>query len=94
VAAKDLAFSTDCLAVPANTAFTIDFDNQDLGVRHNVAIHTGYWHYSVAAPWLFMGEYLTGPGTTTYHVGGMPPGRYIFMCDVHHDQMTGHFLVT
>ena len=92
--AKDLRFSTDCLAVPPDTPFTIAFENQDPGIRHNVAIHTGYWQYSVAAPWLFMGEYLVGPATTTYHVGGLPAGRYVFLCDVHHDQMTGHFVVT
>ena len=77
----------------AHRPFTITFDNQDAGVAHNVAIHTGYWMYSVAAPWLFAGEYITGTATTVYHVPGLAPGRYVFMCDVHHDQMTGHFLV-
>jgi len=93
VIAKDIKFSTDCLAVPANTPFTIAFENQDPGVTHNVAIHTGYWMYSVAAPWLFMGGYITGTATTTYHVAGLHAGSYVFMCDVHHDQMTGHLLV-
>lgn len=93
VTAKDLTYSTDCMAVPVGTAFTITFTNQDPGVRHNVAIHTGYERYSVPAPWLFMGDPVVGPGTVTYHVGGLPAGRYVFLCDFHHDQMTGHFLV-
>lgn len=79
--------------MPANTPFTIAFENQDPGVSHNVAIHTGYWTYNLASPWLFMGGYTTGTMSTTYRVPGLHPGRYVFMCDVHHDQMTGHFLV-
>lgn len=93
VTAKDLTYSTDCLAVAPATPFTITFTNRDAGVRHNVAIHTGYERYSVPAPWLFMGDPVAGPGTVTYHVPGLPPGRYVFLCDFHHDQMTGHFLV-
>ena len=94
IVAKDIRFSTDCLAMKANTPFTVAFENQDAGVVHNFAIHTGHWMYSVAAPWLFMGEDVTGTAATTYQVAGLAPGTYVFMCDIHHDQMTGHFLVT
>lgn len=92
--AHDLAYSTGCLAVRANTAFSITFTNNDAGVGHNVAIHTGNERYSVPAPWLFMGERVVGPATVTYRVGGLPAGHYVFLCDYHHDQMTGQFLVT
>ena len=88
--ARNLTYSADCLTAPANTTFTVSFENKDSGVTHNFAVHAGYWHYSVASPWLFMGAYVVGPATTTYRVGPLPAGHYIFMCDVHHDQMTGH----
>ena len=34
------AFDASCLAAPANEAFTIDFDNMDAGVPHNISIYT------------------------------------------------------
>jgi len=40
VTAKNSAFTTTCLAVPANHPFTITLDNQDPGVPHNMAIYT------------------------------------------------------
>src|SRR5262245_24455748 len=39
VAAKDRKFDKDCLAAPTNQPFTIEFDNQDSSVPHNVAIY-------------------------------------------------------
>src|SRR5687768_7245164 len=38
IAAKDLAFDSNCLAAPANQPFTIALDNQE-AVLHNVAIY-------------------------------------------------------
>ncbi len=38
--AKDIAFDTDAIALPAETATTITFDNEDAGVPHNIAIFT------------------------------------------------------
>ncbi len=85
--AKNVQFDTACLAAPADTAFTIEFDNQDAGTMHNVSIHG-----SDGAE-LFEGEVVTGPTKTTYDVSALPAGTYAFQCDVHPTQMKGTFVV-
>ena len=89
VSAKNLAFDAKCLAAPANTPFTISFDNKDSGVPHNVAIFTD----SSATKSLFTGSVVTGPKTVTYHVPALKPGTYYFRCDVHPTTMHGTFVV-
>ncbi len=89
VVAEQMAFSTDCLAAPADTAFTIAFDNKDLGVPHNVSIYTD----DSATEALFTGEMVTGPGKATYKVAALPAGTYYFRCDVH-PPMNGTFVVS
>ena len=84
VVTEKMVFDTDCLAAPADTAFTIAFDNKDLGVPHNVSIFKD----DSATEALFTGEMVTGPGTTTYKVPALPAGTYFFRCDVH-KEMTG-----
>ena len=69
--------------------FTIAFDNQDLGVPHNVAIYTD----DSATKSLFIGEMVTGPKKVTYEVGPLARGTYFFRCDVHPTTMTGTFVV-
>lgn len=82
-------YDVTTLSVPADTPFTIAFNNQDPGVPHNVAIYTDE---SATEP-LFVGELVTGPGEVTYEVGPLDPGTYFFRCDVHPATMTGTFLV-
>jgi len=83
-------FDTDCLAAPAGEAFTIEFDNQDTGVPHNVAIYDS----EQAAQELFVGEIVTGPDQVTYEPDPIPdPGVLFFRCDVHPTTMTGSFVV-
>jgi plastocyanin len=85
ISAADLSFDKDCLAAPADTAFTIAFDNTSQ-VLHNVAILDG-------GTALFTGPTFTGPKITTYDVPALPAGTYTFRCDVHPTQMTGTFVV-
>ena len=84
-----MLFSTDCLAAPADTPFTIAFDNKDVGVPHNVAIFTD----DTATKALFTGEMVTGPKKVTYEVKALPAGTYFFRCDVHPTTMSGTFVV-
>ena len=79
VAAQNIAFDTDTIELPANTAATIAFDNLDAGVQHNVSI---YEDETRASP-LFQGELITGPAKTEYQIPPLPPGEYYFVCDVH-----------
>jgi len=90
VVAQGLQFDTDCLAAPVGEAFTMEFDNQDQGIPHNVAIYT-------APPpdgeTLFQGETFPGPATQTYQVDPIDEaGELYFHCDVH-PTMSGTFVV-
>jgi plastocyanin len=92
IAAQGIAFSTDCLAAPADTAFTIAFDNEDAGVPHNVHIYSEDPTKNPDAESLFSGDLVTGPDTVTYQVNALPAGTYFFHCDVHPTQMFGTFV--
>ena len=89
VVAENHSFGTDCLAAPADQAFTIAFRNQDTSPHgaHNIAI---YREPGVA---VFTGETL-GPGgrSVVYEVQPLPAGTYTFRCDAH-PFMNGTFIV-
>ena len=75
----ETAFVPTELDAPAGEPFTIEFDNQDGGVSHNVAIYTD----ESAAESLFVGEFVDGPTTVSYDVPALDTGEYYFRCDVH-----------
>jgi cytochrome c oxidase subunit 2 len=78
VTAKDIAYDTHSLEVPANQPFSITFTNNDPpGVIHNVDIKD--------ASGKELQETLTIDGGTsmTYNYTPLPPGTYTFICDVH-----------
>jgi len=82
-------FDTDCLAAPTGEAFTIDFDNQDTGVPHNVSIYAD----ESAAQEYFVGEIITGPDQIMYEPDPIDDtGVFYFHCDVH-PNMNGAFVV-
>ena len=87
VTAFDTKFDKDCLAAPANEAFTIDFTNLDRAIPHNVAIYED----KSAAKLFFKGEFLGGPGRITYSVEALPQGTFFFRCDPH-PEMNGTFI--
>lgn len=88
LSAVDVEFSTDCLAVAANAPFAIEFENDDTGVEHNVAIFKDPKDPNK----LFTGELITGPSKVTYQVGAIDKGSYHFHCDVH-PEMKGTLVV-
>jgi plastocyanin len=63
--AKNIAFDPTTLSAPAGKAFTIEFDNQDAGVQHDVAIFKGS---DATAPVAFRGDLVTGSATISYDV--------------------------
>jgi hypothetical protein len=88
--AAGTGFTEDCLAAPVGEPFTIDFNNQDPNVQHNVSIYTD----DSASEDLFMGEIITGPDSVTYDVDPIDEeGDFFFQCDVHPTSMTGTFVV-
>jgi hypothetical protein len=90
ISAKNIAFDKECLAEPANKAFTLTFDNQDVGIPHNVAIFNGK---DASAPVVFRGAVFQGSKTEQYQIPALKPGRYYFHCDVHPTAMTGTLVV-
>ena len=90
IGADDKKFDKDCLAVPAEQAFTIEFDNRDLARGHNVAIYDTANGNNKA---LFKGEVIRGPSKTTYSVPAQATGTYEFVCDPHAETMRGTFIV-
>jgi plastocyanin len=90
IAAENFGFSTETITVPAGAEVTVEFDNRDDGVPHNVAVYTD----SSAADAIFVGEIVTGPTRATYtFTAPETPGNYFFRCDVH-PAMHGAFIVT
>jgi plastocyanin len=79
VVAQDLSFDTDTIELPADTASTITFDNQETAVPHNIAIYTD----DSASEALFQGNTFPGVATEIYDVPALAAGEYYFRCDVH-----------
>jgi len=94
VTADDFKFDKACLAVAANHAFTIRFNNNDYHVDHNVAIYAEDRRASRSTRALFKGAFFFGPKTMTYDVPALPQGSYYFHCDAHAFTMVGVFIVS
>ncbi len=90
IIAKNMAFNKRTITVPAGAQVTVNFDNQDSGIQHNVAFYTD----SSASTTIYKGAIITGPKTTTYtFTAPSKPGTYFFRCDIHPTTMTGRFIV-
>ena len=79
VVAKDLAFDTDTLVLPADVESPLVFDNEDPGQPHNLSIYTD----DTATEQLFEGEIIDGIAEQTYTIPPIAAGEYYFHCDVH-----------
>lgn len=91
IMAKNNAFNMSTITVPAGAQVTVNFDNQDSGVKHNVAFYTD----SSASTTIYKGQVITGPNKTTYtFTAPSTPGTHFFRCDIHPATMTGQFVVT
>jgi plastocyanin len=91
ISAKNMAFDTAKISVPAGANVTIVFTNNDAGIQHNVAIYFD----STAAKTIYKGKIITGVNKVTDNfTAPSSPGTYFFRCDVHPTSMTGDFVVT
>jgi cytochrome c oxidase subunit 2 len=87
--AHDIAWNQYCLAVPANTPFSVSITNEDAGIQHNFSIYDSFFEKKN----YFTAPKITGPSSETVQVKGLPPGKYYFQCDVHGPSMSGAFVV-
>jgi plastocyanin len=77
VHASGIAFTEASWTGPADTPFTITFENQDAGTPHNIAIK------DASGAEVFKGDIFNGVGTKVYDVPALPAGQYSFVCSVH-----------
>ncbi len=75
VVAKDLAFRTTAIDLPAGVATTIVLDNQD-SAPHNIAIK------DASGQDVFKGEIVSGSSVSNA-VPALAAGSYTFLCEVH-----------
>jgi plastocyanin len=76
ITAQGIDFTTKDVIAPADTEFTIAFDNQD-PAPHDVVIKEG------SGTVVFQGEVVTGPTVEIYHAPPLAPGTYSFVCSIH-----------
>jgi len=85
LSAANIAFEQTAITAPADTAFTIAFENKE-ALPHNVEIKDG------SGTSVFNGDPVTGPATVDYQVGPLAAGAYTFVCTIH-PNMTGTLTV-
>ncbi len=90
VVAKDIAFDTRSLEVPANAPFAIQFSNQDPpGVTHDIDLRQTDGTTLVKDQ-----PTVDGGKSVTYAYDPLPAGTYTFICSVHPvPNMTGTLTV-
>jgi plastocyanin len=79
VVAKDTAFDTKEIKLPADSPSNLTFENQD-PFAHNLAIYTDE---SASGEPLFTFEPFPGPATKSFPVPAIKEGEYYFHCDIH-----------
>jgi len=84
-----IAFEVTEVVVPADTPFTITFENKQVGVDHNVEIFADAAKTQV----LYDGEVFPGPATKEYEVQPLAAGTYPYICKVHPVTMVGNLIV-
>ena len=88
ISAKGIQYEQSSITAAAGQPFKIEFDNEDAGTPHNVAIHQG----PASGTEVFKGEIFPGVATKTYDVPALTAGSYTFACTVH-PSMTGTLTV-
>jgi plastocyanin len=82
-------FQQDTLNAPSDEPFTIEFDNQDTGVQHNVVVASADPQKDPNATTYLTGTPVTGPGQAADPVSALPEGSYYFFCEFHPTTMDG-----
>ncbi|MES2209564.1 MAG: cupredoxin domain-containing protein [Chloroflexota bacterium] len=79
ISAKDIAFDRLSIVVPADTAFTIKFSNNDSpGVTHDIDVRADDRKTVLQDQ-----QVVNGGASTTYTYEGLSVGTYVFICSIH-----------
>ena len=90
VVGENIAFDKTTLSANASAPITIDFDNKDDGVDHNIHFFKGA---DASGASVGATDVAAGPVKQTLNLGTLAPGTYYYHCDVHPDAMTGTLTV-
>ncbi len=82
-------FSRTELVAPANEAFTITYDNSEVGFEHNIAVYTSEQAYEDEEEAIAATAEKRGPVVQTLDVPALAPGEYLYICTVHSQTMLG-----
>ena len=82
ISALNIAFDPTAVTAPADTGFTLSFDNQDAGIPHDVQVK------DAAGAVVFKTDVFPGAEKRDYTVPALAAGSYPFVCSVH-PNMTG-----
>jgi plastocyanin len=79
IAAKDVAFDTTSIRLPAGAATRLRVANEDAGIYHNIAVYRD----RQASDLVQRGALFDGPKTRDYVFEPFTAGTYYFQCDLH-----------
>jgi plastocyanin len=82
IVASGVQFTTPNVTVPANTAFTLELDNQDAATPHNVQIK------DASGSQVFITDTFPGVEKRSFPAPALAAGSYPFFCTIHAN-MTG-----
>ncbi len=82
IEALGIAYTTTAVTAPADTAFKLEFANNDANVPHDVVLKDG------AGTEVFRTDVFPGVATKSYDVPALAAGSYPFACTIH-PAMTG-----
>jgi plastocyanin len=82
-------FDPTCLAVTADTAFTVTLDNTDPSVIHNWELFTDSSAATRVGGANGPSDVVAPTTSATYNLDALDPGTYYFHCDIHPTTMQG-----